>query len=80
MKFMLFVMVASLSSYANVPAPKLDHVSAAPKDEIYVGCRPSAGECKNSCPNRNGKAKIMPELCDPKNKAERFACFCQSQD
>lgn len=46
-----------------------------PADAFFVGCRPSAGECKMSCEGRNGIAQADEQLC-PISEGEPFACYC----
>jgi len=41
----------------------------------FIGCRPSAGECVHSCPQRDGTAQQIEDLC-PTNSREPMACFC----
>lgn len=49
-----------------------------PPRGTFVGCRPSAGECINSCPTRNGTYvddfESCPGLGDPHHV--RGGCFC----
>jgi hypothetical protein len=51
----------------------LDETLAPPAG--FVGCRPSVGECKNSCPERDGDARSDESLCQ-KDGDEPWACFC----
>lgn len=77
MKTVLFALI--LSSVVNANAPDSASTPMKPKltpVRYFVGCRPSAGECKNSCAERNGKAELDARLCDPTSLAERYACYC----
>ncbi|MBX3227423.1 MAG: hypothetical protein KIT84_13800 [Labilithrix sp.] len=57
--------------------------SAEPPPEAppgtFIGCRPSAGECMNSCPTRQGSYvddwPACPEAGDPLHV--RGGCFCR---
>ena len=76
MKSILLALVVSLSCFASNLVQSFPKVPKPPKEDLYVGCRPSVGECQNSCAQRNGRAEIIPQLCDPKSSWEKFACFC----
>ena len=43
---------------------------------VFVGCRPSAGECIYSCPERNGAKFVESEECSSFDDREPFACYC----
>lgn len=47
-----------------------------PEGFMFIGCRPSAGECMNSCPSRSGMAQDSPEICKTGYDLEPFACYC----
>lgn len=40
----------------------------------FVGCAPSAGECRHSCPQNNGQGVEDPERCP--DTFSPFACTC----
>ncbi len=45
----------------------------------FIGCRPSAGECINSCPSRQGRWVQAPAICDPDDPFSPDgggACYC----
>ena len=44
--------------------------------EFYVGCRPSAGECVNSCATRKAYWELDATKCDPHDHFNRLACYC----
>lgn len=73
--------VAAASASRPVPGPPGPGVppggmgSALPK-ELYVGCRPSAGECFHSCPTHRALVRVEPENCDPEDYLRRYACYC----
>lgn len=58
----------------DAPAPPPD-----PPEGTFVGCRPSAGECTNSCPTRQGTYvpnwPACPEAGDPLGMDG--GCFCR---
>lgn len=63
---------STLASRENIPASNAD-----------IGCRPSEGECKMSCPERDGIATLDPERCT--FQREPYFCRCggiqqQNQD
>jgi len=45
----------------------------------FIGCRPSQGECLNSCPTRKGVTYRHPEVCPVEAGDGEFACFCEKQ-
>jgi len=40
----------------------------------FLGCRPTASECRWSCPTRSFKAEWDPKLCE--FELEPWACYC----
>jgi len=44
--------------------------------KIFMGCRPSPGECINSCPTRRAAWETDATKCDPKDYANKLACYC----
>jgi len=50
---------------------------------VYMGCRPSAGECQMSCPDRRGWSEVDPSRCDPDNPFSPVggvACYCLTDE
>ncbi|GEM_PF-5990922 len=47
-----------------------------PEGAVYVGCRPSLGECVNSCPTRNAWGTEDPGSCPPELGEGSVACYC----
>lgn len=48
-----------------------------PEGYFFVGCRPSFGECRMSCPTRQFWAIVSPSLCDEfTSPDDKIACFC----
>ncbi len=67
-------------------APASFVASAANADQVpqvpgyaFIGCRPSPGECMNSCPTRGGiVAKKDAETCERIGDFyETFLCYCR---
>ena len=59
---------------------RLDGANVQPEivGYFFVGCRPSAGECKNSCPERNGIfTKKAPKLCEQIKDPDSYLCYCK---
>ena len=49
---------------------------AAPAPKDFIGCRPSAGECFNSCPRDSRiTARRDRKLCG-RDRREPIACYC----
>ena len=47
--------------------------------KIFIGCRPSLGECFNSCPDHRATAEVNPDRCDEDSIWSRYACYCLFQ-
>ena len=68
------------------PEPEPDTGDSDPADEeagFFIGCRPSPGECQNSCPTREVISKVDPALCDPDEPFSSeggVACYCLCED
>lgn len=45
-------------------------------EKFLVGCRPSPGECVNSCAYRKAEWQLGAAGCDPESYSERYACWC----
>lgn len=62
---------ASLAAGAKETPP-------APKDYVFIGCRPSAGECYNSCPDHRSQARAESSYCAEENSGMDgdVECFC----
>ncbi len=55
------------------------HSLGAASDQGFIGCRPSPGECLNSCPRGlKVRARQDPKLCP--DEREPMACYCQSKN
>ena len=69
--------VAQECAPASVDALLLAPVAAMAGDlvPVFVGCRPSPGECVNSCPDRHASWALDPEQCDGLGP-EPYACSC----
>ncbi len=80
--FSAFISIAALDVQAQEcplpPSPLLDTALAdvLDTDRVFMGCRPSAGECVNSCPDRRGQSEVDPAVCDPSSPYEGLACYC----
>jgi hypothetical protein len=50
----------------------------APQDYIFIGCRPSVGECYNSCPDHRSQARTESTYCAQENGGldGDVECFC----
>jgi hypothetical protein len=48
-----------------------------PEGSFYVGCRPTAGECVNSCPTRNAWMQEDPGSCPEELGEGTLACYCR---
>jgi hypothetical protein len=68
----LLLSLTSCLSAGQRPSQTLDNPGAPPPN--FIGCRLDAGQCKNSCPQRDGHGDVMPQFC--KSQQEPFACFC----
>jgi hypothetical protein len=60
------------------PAPLPEPPSA--DDYDFIGCRPSQGECFNSCNSRKGVSYKHPEVCPVEAGDGEFACFCEKSE
>ena len=47
-----------------------------PEGAWYVGCRPSPGECVNSCPTRDAWMQEDPGSCPEEGIEGAWACYC----
>ncbi len=70
---------AFASEQGRRPAGKVPQTIFTPDHKFFVGCRPSVGECFNSCPDHRAMAEEDREKCDPESVWERFACYCLFQ-
>jgi hypothetical protein len=66
-------------SFVLVAAAGISQVVACddPSDEQawnFIGCRPSASECRWSCPQKAFKAELNEDLCT--FELEPWACYC----
>lgn len=43
---------------------------------LFVGCRPSMGECSLSCPERNGRGVDQDHQCVDDRSGFRVGCYC----
>lgn len=50
----------------------------APQDYVFIGCRPSVGECYNSCPDHRSQARTESTYCAKENGGidGDVECFC----
>lgn len=50
----------------------------APEGYVFVGCRPSVGECYNSCPDHRSQARTESSYCSRENGGidGDVECFC----
>ena len=44
---------------------------------FFVGCRPSAGECFNSCADHRAKSEEHSPLCKDEYPRSGVACYCK---
>ena len=51
---------------------------SVPQDYTFVGCRPSVGECYNSCPDHRSQAKTESSYCEEQNSGidGDVECYC----
>lgn len=63
-----FLLVLTLSAQAET--------SELRNKKFFVGCRPSPGECVNSCATRRAIWEIDQTKCDPQDHFNRLACYC----
>ncbi len=74
------IMILSLTACKSRNAPTGSELQGTDSTsyDVFVGCVPNAGECKNSCPERNGQAKLDESKCDPNGVGDNagLACFC----
>ena len=89
---MLFLFTAWLTLTASGrdvcdAAPESPVVSALGEvlgqGRVYVGCRPSAGECQMSCPDRRAWSEVDASLCDPGDPLSSMggvACYCLTDE
>ncbi len=67
----------SQSSTASVGAGASE-TPPAPQDYVFIGCRPSVGECYNSCPDHRSQARTESTYCSNENGGidGDVECFC----
>jgi len=58
------------------PPVGAEQVTSSAATEAFVGCRPSAGECANSCPDRKGRFLVPDARCAAGDPREKGACVC----
>lgn len=59
----------------NTTSPILDHdIDNNTQDTLFIGCVPSVGECRYSCPERNGRGQPDKSLCF--DDIAPIACGC----
>ena len=67
MKIMLIALFAMLNVSSALGAEKW----------FFVGCRPSAGECFNSCADHRAKSETQSPLCQDEYTRSGVACYCK---
>lgn len=50
--------------------------SESMSESVFVGCRPSLGECQMSCPERNGKGVENADECQNDPSGFAVGCYC----
>ena len=57
---------------------EVEEAPPAPRDYTFVGCRPSVGECYNSCPDHRSQAKAESVYCSNANSGidGDVECYC----
>ena len=69
----------SYACYCPTGEPEVPDLGELPEGAQLIGCRPSPGECINSCPTRQGRWVEDPSICDPDDPFSSDgggACYC----
>lgn len=51
------------SSTSSNEAQPVEPTPTPPADYVFIGCRPSVGECYNSCPDHRSQARTESNYC-----------------
>ncbi len=75
----LFLILTSCNTTQDTDSKPLE--LSKNENGIFVGCIHSAGECRNSCPKRDGFIKEDSKKCSPSGSGADadLACYCPSE-